>query len=608
MTLKPVLGISFGYHDSSVCLVKNKKDIFAEHEERFTRIKFDSSFPLHSLNWILKNSESTSLDVFFYEDPTIKRIRLIKQMFTNFPEEKAKVIDKILLTSRSNFSNYISRQLSEVNKSSKIRFVRHHESHAAAGFFSSNFYESAILVVDGVGEIASTSIWHGNRNKIKLLEVERFPNSIGLMYAFFAAYCGFKINSGEYKFMGLAPYGSPIYKTIILNHFISMSKDGTYRIQAKKMGIANFNGFDFEYAEKLFQRKKRQPDETLDYFHACIAFSVQSILNDLMVNLARRALKITHSKNLVIGGGVGLNCVSNAKVAEAIGEEKIFIFSASGDSGGALGAATIGFIKINKTEIQDKPFRIDINQSKIGRSFLDSEIQIVLQNLCIPHSKISETIASKIVAEKLAEGSVVGIFSGPAEFGPRALGNRSILADARIKNGQIHINQKIKFRESFRPFAPIVLEEEAKKFFEISSPSPFMLRTVLVRNISSKFEIEEPMLTSSIDIEQSLNRISSPIPAVTHLDGSARIQTISKDDKSFTRKCLASFYKITGFPVLVNTSFNVRGEPMVSSPYDAINCFMTTGIDYLYIEGYFLDKKQMSEKLKNSFNLKIQED
>jgi carbamoyltransferase len=603
------LGISFGYHDSGVALIKSCGEVYAEHEERFTRVKFDSSYPEESLRWLVESGLTNDiLGTYFYEDPRIKQRRLIWQYLKNPPksEIRSSVIDKIKLTNRRNFTKYMVENLSNIGITAPIKFVRHHESHAASSFFTSKFNDSAILVVDGVGEFDCTSVWSARNNKLNLVKNFTFPNSLGLFYAAFTSYCGFKVNSGEYKFMGLAPYGKPIFKEIILNNFLNLDSSGLYKVNHKKLGLAEFDGFKFEEISKLLNHSKRHLDEPITNFHADVAASVQACLNLAMTSLARYSLRITGQKFLCISGGVGLNCVSNQKISEVLGEEKTFFFSASGDSGGALGAAALGYFQLNK-KIK-LPTRFDINFSKIGRVFSEDFCETQLNDLSIPYRKFTLNENVRIIANSINEGKVVGIFHGRSEFGPRALGNRSILADARIPKGQILINNKIKFRESFRPFAPIVLEEQAEKFFEITLPSPYMLKTVQVKNFKRKKTSSVSATEHEISITKELDLIDSPIPAATHLDGSARVQTISLKDTSISRKILEEFYSLTGCPILINTSFNVRGEPIVSTPFDALNCFMTTGIDLLYLEGCLILKSQISEELLSRFVSKYLKD
>jgi len=617
--LRPALGLSFGYHDSAATLIIDENNILAEHEERFSRVKFDRRFPAGALAWLAQDQSFLELEsVQFYEKPNLKRGRLVKKLISDTISSKRinpELINRIQLTSDKNFRLYINQQLNKFGISPKVYFAEHHLSHAASVFYTSKFHTSAILVIDGVGEKVSTSIWHGVGNDIKKLEEWKYPNSLGLFYACFALFCGFKVNSGEYKFMGLAPYGVPRYVDVIEQNFIQIFDDGNYRVNAKRLGLDNLAGFHMKSLESIFNLKARRNDELIVQKHADIAASVQKILDKAVLALARRALRISDSKVLCLSGGVALNCVANKNLVDNLGENAVNFFSASGDAGGSLGAAALSFLSLNRKKLDpnESPFRLNHNFSKLGRRFSKVSCRQLLEFYGIPFTLLQEREAARYLAQKIDLGAVVGVFSGPSEFGPRALGNRSIFADARIELGQIHLNQKIKFRESFRPFAPIVLSEYANDYFKMSSDSPFMLRTVEVREFSrdmtptNQEEVLEIQLRP-LNILNEISSIKSKIPGVTHLDGSARVQTINSADTSFSRTLLEEFYEVSQMPVLINTSFNVRGEPMVSSPEDALNCFMTTGIDFLYLEGLVVDKNQVSNAQKEKFVSKVEED
>jgi len=610
------LGIAFGYHDSSVAFVGSKNEIWAEHEERFSRIKFDASFPERALDWL--NSLRLIDDVqsvYFYEDPDEKRKRIFSQILRNridSPRLLFEVLTKALMTNRTNFESYILNYLltSYERNLSKVHFIAHHLSHASSTFYSSPFTDAAILVMDGVGERASTSIWKGNVNQILPIEQVNFPNSIGLFYAAFSVFCGFKVNSGEYKFMGLAPYGKPVFKEMIKKEYLNYSNDGLYLVQAKKLGLNNFSGFAFSHLEKNFGQTRREPSAPITQFHADLASSVQSCLNELVVGLSRRAILMAGSRNLAVAGGVALNCVANQYVVNELGETNVHFFSASGDAGGSIGAAALGFVQQNALLLKKEPFRMDIKGSKLGRRFSLEFCKDVLNENNIPFSEFPKSDTSKTIASFIARGACVGIFEGRSEFGPRALGNRSIIANPLIDKGQIHINQKIKFRESFRPFAPVVMSEHANRFFEIKTESPFMLRTVPVLGFEKASMRSEnyPGTEKEISISDRLESIKSPLPSVTHLDGSARVQTMGPEDSSFIRKVLEEFYAITKCPVLVNTSFNVRGEPIVGTPFEALNCFASTGLDFLYLEGLLIAKDSISKEILSRFTANLNED
>lgn len=546
----------------------------------------------------------------YYEDPRAKFARLISQLFLyGFYDIKLipNFIKSLLMQKRNLYTTYIKNMLNKnLGGVIHINFTTHHTSHAASTFFTSSFQDAAILVVDGVGEHFSTSVWVGNGNSLEFIKGERFPNSLGLFYAVFSYYCGFKVNSGEYKFMGLAPYGKPIYKDLISENFVEFSTSGTYRIRSRRLGLGRIGAFNIKVLENLFGKPKREPSDQILQFHADIASSVQSILNEIMVAKALWALQVTRKNRICLAGGVALNCVANQKLVDVVGEDSVHFFSASGDAGGALGAAAIQFVKINGDNLKNKNFRLKINGSKLGKTYTSDTCRQFLIENNIKFTELNFKRIAEIIGAQISHGKIVGVFSGPSEFGPRALGNRSILADPRIHKGQIKINRQIKYRESFRPFAPIVIDEFKSLYFEMISSSPYMLRTVQVKSFMKVSEnVRE--VNEAISIEQRLNEIYSLIPGVTHLDGSARVQTISSSDKSVTAEILKEFYKITNCPVLINTSFNVRGEPIVGSPFDAFNCFMTTGLDYLVLENFLISKKDVLNLRHNFFTKVIQD-
>lgn len=614
--MESTLGISFGYHDSAIALLDNFGNLHAEQEERFSRVKFDADFPEQALVWLQDQKLLQEVNrIVFYENPNLKRMRILQQYLRNpviNPSLTIEIIKRLKLTSQNIFSDFIQHSLIKkgVKQGIQIDFIEHHLSHAASTFFTSNFAESSILVVDGVGEKTCTSIWHGRNNEIKHVESLKFPNSLGLFYAAFSAYCGFKVNSGEYKFMGLAPYGRPRFKDAIARRYLINSSDGLYKVSHKKLGISKFDGFSFRDLESFFGIPRRTNNLPLTSFHADIAASVQVLLNEAMMKLALRAKSLTGSENICLAGGVALNCVANGKIVDVFSEKNVHLFSASGDAGGALGAAAIGFIRQNKLTSNSEVFRINLHESKVGRKYTQHECEYILQKNNLSYSSGTRKELAHFLASKIAHGACIGIFEGKSEFGPRALGSRSIVASPLILKGQIHINQKIKFRESFRPFAPVVLEEVAGDYFEMSGESPFMLRTVQVKGFK---RIENSINVSSSDlneisIENELDKIYSPLPSVTHLDGSARVQTINASSDSFLRILLEEFYSITKCPVLVNTSFNVRGEPIVGKPEEALNCFASTGLDYLYLEGLVVDKGELSVQFIRNSQAHIKED
>lgn len=594
----PVLGINFGYHDSSICLITKDSKIYAEQEERFSRIKFDRSFPAESLSWLhTLGLMRDRIIVAIPDDNNLKRRRLIHQLLasnlTRMNSVPLEFYKRILFLSNKEIESIVTSNLKDY--SLEIEFVqfKHHESHAAATFFSSPFEEAAILVMDGVGERTCTSISFGKTNMISKVEDVDFPNSLGLFYAAFSYYCGFRINSGEFKFMGLAPYGNPKFANIIRERYLRSDSDGRYEVNSKSLGLSSLTGLKMNILEDDFKMPRRSFDSPITQFHADLASSVQWVFQETVLRIAKRALRITGSKNLCIGGGVALNCVSNGFISEKLYPNKIWVFSASSDAGNAFGSACLGVVKSNNLLNSNEPFRPDTNLSKLGREFSQAQCESYIKSLKLPYQTVPKIKSTKILATQIANGKIIGIFSGRSEFGPRALGNRSILADPRIKQGQIHLNEKIKFRESFRPFAPMVLEEYVNQWFENDEESLFMQKTFKVKNFKINMVENSEGYDQPISISSALNKISSPIPSVTHLDGSARVQTVLKSDPGISRQILEDFYRITSCPVLINTSFNVRGEPIVGTPQDAIRCFMTTGIDTLYLEGIIVEKKNI---------------
>lgn len=607
-----ILGLSFGYHDSNVSYIDKSGRLICLQEERFSRVKFDKSFPSGSIRYLssLGGFDPENLNVIFYEDPNLKRVRQIKDLFLRrtFLDVSENQLLDIMNTNRRNFTKIIKDGLSPYANVNRIEFATHHESHAASSFFSSNFAEAAVLVVDAVGEKISTSIWCGENNDLRLCWKQNYPNSLGLFYSSFSNYCGFRVNSGEYKFMGLSPYGNPLYVELLYENFIELNVDGSIGLNLKHIGLNLVDRFDHSEKEKLFGMPQRLTDDNVLQFHADLAKSVQIVLERAMVNLSKHALDITGKNKLCLAGGVALNCVSNEQISNLVGGKNLYIVPASGDSGTSLGALALGLVR-NKAITKSKiPFRLDMNGSKLGRCFDPNEVLKILEENYIPFTSAPRESQLNEIANLLAQGEVGAIFEGPAEYGPRALGNRSIVADPRIVNGQIYINLKIKMRESFRPFAPIVLEEEANKYFNTFNPSPYMLITTRVKEFSILSNFKSDNKFSPIDILRCLSSVASPLPAVTHLDGSARIQTIKSTENCFIVELLQSFKQMTGCPVLINTSFNVRGEPIVDTPLEALNCLATTGLDFLWMEGFIIKRKDIPTSSNQLFASRRQED
>ena len=586
-----ILGISAFYHDSAAALVKDGEIIAAAQEERFSRKKHDQDFPEFAVEYCLKQAgikASDLEDAVFYEKPLIKFERLLESYLAYAPLGISSFIKAMppWIKQKLWIPEIIHKELPGFN--GKLIFPSHHESHAASAFYPSPFQEAAILTLDGVGEWATASFGIGKDNDIRLEYELRFPHSLGLLYSAFTYYTGFKVNSGEYKLMGLAPYGEPKYKDIILRELLDLKEDGSFKL--------NMRYFPYPYAlrmlnrgfECLFGQPARRPESKITQFHMDIARSIQEVTEEAILRICRQIKKISGQKNLCLAGGVALNCVANGKVLKEKIFENIWVQPASGDAGGALGAALFGWYKYLGNKRIACGGKDSQKASYLGPDYPDEEIEDFLKTGRIPYRKLSPRELPDVVADLLAKENIIGWFQGRMEFGPRALGGRSILADARSEKTQSKLNLKIKFRESFRPFAPSVLKEKAGDYFDLEAESPYMLLTAPVKEeIRRKMTDEENRL---FGIEK-LNVKRSTIPAVTHVDYSARVQTVSKVDSPLYYELISAFYKKTGCAVIVNTSFNVRGEPLVCRPREAYQCFMRTDMDYLIMGSLLLDKK-----------------
>ena len=586
-----ILGISAFYHDSAAALVKDGEIIAAAQEERFSRKKHDQDFPEFAVEYCLKQAgikASDLEDAVFYEKPLIKFERLLESYLAYAPLGISSFIKAMppWIKQKLWIPEIIHKELPGFN--GKLIFPSHHESHAASAFYPSPFQEAAILTLDGVGEWATASFGIGKDNDIRLEYELRFPHSLGLLYSAFTYYTGFKVNSGEYKLMGLAPYGEPKYKDIILRELLDLKEDGSFKL--------NMRYFPYPYAlrmlnrgfECLFGQPARRPESKITQFHMDIARSIQEVTEEAILRICRQIKKISGQKNLCLAGGVALNCVANGKVLKEKIFENIWVQPASGDAGGALGAALFGWYKYLGNKRLAGGGKDAQKASYLGPDYADDEIEDFLKTGRIPYRKLSPRELPDVVADLLAKENIIGWFQGRMEFGPRALGGRSILADARSEKTQSKLNLKIKFRESFRPFAPSVLKEKAGDYFDLEAESPYMLLTAPVKEeIRRKMSDEENRL---FGIEK-LNVKRSTIPAVTHVDYSARVQTVSKVDSPLYYELINAFYKKTGCAVIVNTSFNVRGEPLVCRPREAYQCFMRTDMDYLIMGSLLLDKK-----------------
>jgi carbamoyltransferase len=586
-----ILGISAFYHDSAACLVKDGEIISAAQEERFTRKKHDFNFPSNAINFCLNYSKISVNDldlVAFYDKPFLKFERLLESYLSYAPIGIKSFIKAMPLWIKEKlWMKELIRK--ELNYEGKIIFPEHHESHAASAFFPSPFNEAAILTMDGVGEWTTTSFGTGKDNKIELIADIKFPHSLGLLYSAFTYYTGFKVNSGEYKVMGLAPYGEPKYKDIILKELIDIKEDGSFRMNMEYFnypaGLRMTNG----KFNKLFGGPPRKPETKLTQKEMDIARSIQDVTEDIVLRLGNHVYKETGMKNLALAGGVALNCVANGKLLREGTFENIWIQPASGDAGGALGSALIGWYNYFK-----KPRHADLKTdsqkgSYLGPEFSGDEILEFLNQKEINFKTIDENEIPGTISGLIAHEKVIGWFQGRMEFGPRALGARSIIGDARSPKMQAQMNLKIKFREGFRPFAPSVLAEKSGDYFEMNEASPYML---LVAHVKKERQKEMNQDEKKLFGIEKLNIIRSDIPAVTHVDYSARIQTVHKETNKLYYKLLKRFDEDYGCPVIINTSFNVRGEPIVCTPEDAYKCFMRTNIDYLIMGNYLLDKTE----------------
>ena len=594
-----IIGISCFYHDSAVSLVEDGKVEFAIQEERLTRLKHDKSFPKYGLKNCLKylNIKPEEIDyVVFYDKPLLKFERLIETSLTFFPKGlnlfknyfpiwiKEKVFIKQIIFNELQLLGF------DKKLKNKIFFSNHHLSHAASAFYPSIFNDSAIITLDGVGEWNTSSIALGKGNKITTLKTIDYPHSLGLLYSAFTQLLGFKVNSDEYKMMGLAPYGNPVYLDLIENEILQSNQDGSF--------FLNQDYFSFNYKEmmisekfnNLFKIEKRNMKDKITQKHADIASSIQKVLEKIILKIAFHARNITNQNNLCLAGGVALNCVANGVLQKEKVFEKIWIQPAATDSGGSLGAAlSFYYDGLNQKRIVYKNEE-SMNYGYLGQEFSDIEVENSLKNFKINYRKLTDKELINFTSKMILKNKYFGWFQGRSEFGPRALGCRSILANPISPNTQKDLNLKIKFRESFRPFAPIILEEELSRLFDQNDLSPYML---FVYKINKKIS----PIQSGIN---SINEIRSELPAITHVDYSARIQTINEKSNLKMFNLLKKYKELTGYGVLVNTSFNVSDEPIVNSPYDAIKCFFESGLDFLVINNYIIDKVEQAEHLTTS--------
>ncbi len=609
--MKYILGISAFYHDSSAALIKDGEIISAVQEERFTRIKHDSGFPIQSIKYILKSNslELNQIDkIIFYEKPFLKFERLIETYLAFAPKGIKQFCLSMPLWLREKLfqKNLILKKLKYIDQNfkneNKLLFCEHHLSHAASAFYPSPFEESLILTIDGVGEWATTAIGIGAGKKIKIIKEINFPHSLGLLYSAFTYYLGFKVNSGEYKVMGLAPYGKPIFKKKITKNLIDIKEDGSFRLNMDYFDYATgFTMTNKKFSTLFGKNLRKSEDEELEQFHMDIAASIQSVIEDIIIKITRNLKKEYKYDNLCLAGGVALNCVANSKILKNNIFKNVWIQPASGDSGGSLGAALFCWYKFSDQSRKITLMEDSMKGSYLGPNFNNTEIKEFLIKKKINYQEIDDEPLFEKVAKELSNGKVVGWFQGKMEFGPRALGSRSILADPRPLEMQKKLNLKIKFRESFRPFAPAILEEKVNSFFKTNSISPYML---LVSEIKDEYKINEKENLNLSGMDK-LYLKRSLLQATTHVDYTSRIQTVNKKTNLRFYKLIENFELITKIPILVNTSFNIRGEPIVCSPKDALNCFFGTDIDILVLENFLIYKKNQSFNIIEGYSKKF---
>ena len=602
-----ILGISAFYHDSAACILKDGKIIAAAQEERFTRKKHDFDYPFNAIEFVLNysNLKLSEVDkIVFFEKPFLKFERLLETYvafapkgFSSFAKAmplwvKEKLFQKKLLFNklRDHDKNYKSDK--------NIFFSDHHLSHAASAFFPSPYDEAIVITADGVGEWATTTVAIGKKNHLEIKKEIHFPHSLGLLYSAFTYYTGFKVNSGEYKLMGLAPYGNPIYEDKI-KKLIDIKTDGSFRLNQKYFNYATGLTMTNDKFDKLFGQKPRNSsNENIKQFHMDIASSIQKVTEEIMIKLVKAAQKEYKINNLCLAGGVALNCVANGKILQEKIFDNIWIQPAAGDAGGSIGAAlAMWYIELKNQRNIDTDD--SMQGSYLGPEFTNDQIEHQLNQLGANYELFDDENLIDKTAELLSAGYAIGWFQGRMEFGPRALGARSILGDPRSEVMQKNLNLKVKYRESFRPFAPSVIREDLEKWFDINVDSPYML---LVASINSKKKIEMTKKQKELFGIEKLNIKRSEIPAVTHVDYSARIQTVKPNNNKRYYDLILRFKEKTGCPLLINTSFNVRGEPIVNTPKDAFNCFMGTELDFLVIGNCILDKKNQNLKLKKDYS------
>ncbi len=602
-----IIGISAYYHDSAVCLIKDGQIIAAAQEERFTRKKHDSAFPSNALAYVISELEddvSHVSHIAFYDKPLLKFERLLETYHAFAPIGLRSFYEAIPVWLKEKMmirQNIRKELLAHGLEKVPILFPEHHLSHAASAFFPSPFEDAAILTVDGVGEWATTTIGHGQGNSIKILKEMHFPHSLGLLYSAFTYYCGFRVNSGEYKLMGLAPYGQPDstetnrFKQLITDHLLDIREDGSFLLNMKYFNYAT--GLKMTHNgrwEKLFGIPPRKPESSIDQVYCNMALAIQQVTEVVMLKLAETAKKLTGSNHLVMAGGVALNSVANGKIERSGLFERLWIQPAAGDAGGALGAALAAWhVYQNKPRMTNFSGTDGMSGAFLGPEFTQKDILKTMSKFRANYENINDfDLLCRQVATHLENGKIVGWYQGRMEFGPRALGNRTILADARNKDMQKRLNLQIKFREGFRPFAPAVLAENTNDFFDTPGHSPYML---IVCPVAASRRNAMPSNYHELKLLDKLYLERSDIPSVTHIDYSARIQTVHQDTNPRFHQLISTFGEHTGYPILVNTSFNVRGEPIVCTPEHAFVCFMRTDMDILVLDNFILEKSKQTD-------------
>jgi len=594
-----ILGISAFYHDSAACLVQDGKIAAAAQEERFTRKKHDADFPVNAVKYCLAAGgvAADQLDaVVFYDKPLTKFSRILKTYFSVAPGGLRSFLMAIPLWLRQKL--WIPAEIEEAldqagaGRPRKLYFLEHHESHAASAFFPSPFENAAVLTMDGVGEWATTSICHGQGNRITVCEEIHFPHSLGLLYSAFTYFTGFRVNSGEYKLMGLAPYGEPVYADQIREHLIDIRADGSFRLNMDYFGYLDGLTMTNRRFSKLFGGKPRRPESEITRREMDLARSIQVVTEEVVLNMAAHAARLTGEKRLCLAGGVALNCVANGRILREGPFEEIWIQPASGDAGGALGAALFAWHQIQGQARQVDGAGDRMAGAYLGPGFSDDEVAAWLDEKGYPYERFADGELERRTARLIADQKVVGLCQGRMEFGPRALGNRSIIGDARSPQMQSVLNLKIKYRESFRPFAPTCLEERISDYFGIDRPSPYML---LVAPVREERRLPLSDREKEMDVIERVNIPRSDVPAITHVDYSARIQSVARDTNPRYWRIIKEFEELAGEGIIINTSFNVRGEPIVCTPRDAYRCFMRTEMEFLVMGNLVLAKLEQPE-------------